>query len=718
MAKLVGVYEDEAAVRLGRRQLPLSVYDNKIMTMQLGESCDGCDFPGGTTKRRCDDSFTRQYNALSKEEVVAALMVPSKVLFTRLAQTVACVGCRRSVERLFNQLKDSGHPALEPLVITSNGFLTVLRKFALQARSLGAIFSYHGLALSVVLDNIPKLKKSGRCVLHSMEGVRCRPGGRSWRDVWEVMDETCRDTVTLVCSDHLLTTLDNYLRKHRFCQECKNKVHRAFDILVGHITIDPAKEKGYVASLYAGIRRCEAKRHIHVPVDTDYITHIITRAEPELQGRRERHAKTLEIAQEEVLTCLGLFLHERMQRIHTRMREEEQTWDILFHVALDTLKRNFELYVEDKQGFSKFEMLCEELQRQELREKAKKEKKKKKKKSKKSEEGKENTCLCEDEEGGGCRECELNMSSSPCSSQRATLINATNKQVSSEVFCRGGSHLGPPLNSSHLGTPLGNGHLPPDQTGVMGRCSSEWGSMEASDIGSERGSSEEKESCDSSPDPYHHHHHHQLHQLDHHHIHHHRQHHNSPHPLECTASTDSLVSRCSQGSRDGGYCSAQGSGGSSRDSSEVACGEGLCSHHHDDHIDEALHPDHHHSHSEDLPDDDQGDHIHPPLSPSLPRLLQPFTLSLQQMLDDSRCEDEEIPEAEVRAWRARLGIVKQKRAELRQTLRQRFQQFCHRGCAVDSGSSVTGPGHLCHHHVQSPHNSLPIHHLTTTIKPH
>nr|XP_053647675.1 gametogenetin-binding protein 2-like isoform X2 [Cherax quadricarinatus] len=653
------------------------------MTMQLGESCDGCDFPGGTTKRRCDDSFTRQYNALSKEEVVAALMVPSKVLFTRLAQTVACVGCRRSVERLFNQLKDSGHPALEPLVITSNGFLTVLRKFALQARSLGAIFSYHGLALSVVLDNIPKLKKSGRCVLHSMEGVRCRPGGRSWRDVWEVMDETCRDTVTLVCSDHLLTTLDNYLRKHRFCQECKNKVHRAFDILVGHITIDPAKEKGYVASLYAGIRRCEAKRHIHVPVDTDYITHIITRAEPELQGRRERHAKTLEIAQEEVLTCLGLFLHERMQRIHTRMREEEQTWDILFHVALDTLKRNFELYVEDKQGFSKFEMLCEELQRQELREKAKKEKKKKKKKSKKSEEGKENTCLCEDEEGGGCRECELNMSSSPCSSQRATLINATNKQ-----------------------------------TGVMGRCSSEWGSMEASDIGSERGSSEEKESCDSSPDPYHHHHHHQLHQLDHHHIHHHRQHHNSPHPLECTASTDSLVSRCSQGSRDGGYCSAQGSGGSSRDSSEVACGEGLCSHHHDDHIDEALHPDHHHSHSEDLPDDDQGDHIHPPLSPSLPRLLQPFTLSLQQMLDDSRCEDEEIPEAEVRAWRARLGIVKQKRAELRQTLRQRFQQFCHRGCAVDSGSSVTGPGHLCHHHVQSPHNSLPMHHLTTTIKPH
>lgn len=115
-------------------------------------------------------------------------------------------------------------------------------------------------------------------------------------------------------------------------------------------------------------------------------------------------------------------------------------------------------------------------------------------------------------------------------------------QVGNEVFCRGGSHLGPPLSSPHLGASLSNGHLSPDQAGVMPRCSSECGSIEASDIGSERGSSEEKESCDSSPDPYHHLHH----QLDHHHSHHHHQHRNSPHPLECTASTDSLVSRCSQ----------------------------------------------------------------------------------------------------------------------------------------------------------------------------
>ncbi|ROT84288.1 hypothetical protein C7M84_022524 [Penaeus vannamei] len=223
MAKLIGVYGDEDQLSLGRRQLPLSIYDNKIMIMQLGGSCDA-EVSGGTAKRRCDDSFMKQYSALSKDELIAALMVPSKLLFTRLAQTVSCVGCRRSVERLFNQLKEIGHPALEPLAVNSSGVLTVMRKYALQARSLGALFSDHGLALSAVLDSIPKLKKSGRCIFHSMEGVRCRPGGCSWRDAWEVMDSTCRDAVTLVSADHLLTTLDNYLRKHRFCQECKNKV--------------------------------------------------------------------------------------------------------------------------------------------------------------------------------------------------------------------------------------------------------------------------------------------------------------------------------------------------------------------------------------------------------------------------------------------------------------------------------------------------------------
>ena len=65
------------------------------------------------------------------------------------------------------------------------------------------------------------------------------------------------------------------------------QVHRAYDILVGNINVDSnsSKEKGYVASLYNGIKRCPVNKHIHVDFESDYIMHLITRAEPELQGR-------------------------------------------------------------------------------------------------------------------------------------------------------------------------------------------------------------------------------------------------------------------------------------------------------------------------------------------------------------------------------------------------------------------------------------------------
>lgn len=59
--------------------------------------------------------------------------------------------------------------------------------------------------------------------------------------------------------------------------------------------------------------------------------------------RRERHAKTIDIAQEEVLTCLGIHLYERLHRIWQKLRAEEQTWQILFHLGIDALRKSFEV---------------------------------------------------------------------------------------------------------------------------------------------------------------------------------------------------------------------------------------------------------------------------------------------------------------------------------------------------------------------------------------
>ncbi len=96
--------------------------------------------------------------------------------------------------------------------------------------------------------------------------------------------------------------------------------------------------------------------------------------------RRERHAKTMEVAQEEVVTCVGICLLERLQRVAQRLREEEQMVDMLQFASLQALRRSFEMAVESKRGVSQLELLCEELSREEAAQKQRKEAKKQKRK--------------------------------------------------------------------------------------------------------------------------------------------------------------------------------------------------------------------------------------------------------------------------------------------------------------------------------------------------
>ena len=48
----------------------------------------------------------------------------------------------------------------------------------------------------------------------------------------------------------------------------------------------------------------------------------------------------------------GICLYERFQKIQQRLREGQQSCDLLFYVALQSLKRSFEMAFESKQGIS------------------------------------------------------------------------------------------------------------------------------------------------------------------------------------------------------------------------------------------------------------------------------------------------------------------------------------------------------------------------------
>ncbi|KAM6163456.1 gametogenetin-binding protein 2 isoform 4-T4 [Rhynchocyon petersi] len=388
MARLVAVCRDgEEEFPFERRQIPLYIDDTLTMVMEFPDNVlnlDGHQNNGAQLKQ-----FIQRHSMLKQQDLSIAMVVTSREVLSAFSQLVPCVGCRRSVERLFSQLVESGNPALEPLTVGPKGVLSVTRSCMTDAKKLYTLFYVHGSKLNDMIDAIPKSKKNKRCQLHSLDTHKPKPLGGCWMDVWELMSQECRDEVVLIDSSCLLETLETYLRKHRFCTDCKNKVLRAYNILIGEL--DCSKEKGYCAALYEGLRCCPHERHIHVCCETDFIAHLLGRAEPEFAGgRRERHAKTIDIAQEEVLTCLGIHLYERLHRIWQKLRAEEQTWQMLFYLGVDALRKSFEMTVEKVQGISRLEQLCEEFSEEERVRELKQEKKRQKRKNRRK-----NKCVCD-----------------------------------------------------------------------------------------------------------------------------------------------------------------------------------------------------------------------------------------------------------------------------------------------------------------------------------
>lgn len=120
---------------------------------------------------------------------------------------------------------------------------------------------------------------------------------------------------------------------------------------------------------------------------------------------RERHAKTLEIAQEEVLTCVGMIMYERLRRVYVSLREEERACQVLAAVGVHALCRSFDMSVEKKQGISNLELLYQEISRAEKAKEHKREQKKLKKKKKKNEK-KNSHRICEHSNSEGAEDDE------------------------------------------------------------------------------------------------------------------------------------------------------------------------------------------------------------------------------------------------------------------------------------------------------------------------
>ncbi|XP_057321516.1 gametogenetin-binding protein 2-like [Microplitis mediator] len=678
MAKLVDIWRCDQPVNLTRRQMPLIVDENLTMIMDLNNL--GYINESPLVKGKQLEEFMRKLEMLTKEEVKASFEVTHKDILSILSQTVPCVGCRRSVERLFFELMGSGHQALDPLIVTPEGILTISEESLQSPRLLCTMLQGHSARLHNLVERQPRSKKSLRCALHSMDIQRMRPPINAWREAWDAMKSSCRQEVTLVETDTLESTLETYLRKHRFCGECRTKVLLASTLLTSEP--NPSKEKGYVAALYKDIKRCTPDNHVHLPTNTDYISKLIGRAQPEIMGR-ERHAKTLEIAQEEVLTCLGICVANRLHRIHRRLKEEETICRVFAAVAVDALSRNFQMAVEEKQGISQLELLYEELTREEIvkqqrREKLRLKRKKKKERKYENPDEKENNCECSKEKKEGDDGCICTESKPTTQNNDRHKLQILDPKNKGQPTCKCPDCLKKTKNSD-------NKKQTQTQSSTFRSKNSarkviqpkvEQNKNVVNNISDKKDKDENPgKFCEEDP---------------------HdmcscyeeffekredgkwylREGGKTPPEAELLKWVDfnkryeiklrEIMSRASsEPSQDCGYSSEHNVSSSSLlstpEGSEVACSEGCC------------------SHEGDCPDNRPWDKLdHSRLGVSL---LGEQGLTLTQMLEDSYSSDEEgtesyIPAEEVQEFKARMCQLDEQRLELRKNLRQRFAMLC------------------------------------------
>ena len=81
----------------------------------------------------------------------------------------------------------------------------------------------------------------------------------------------------------LLTRINTYLIKNKFCSDCKLKVLVAFKIKLGEAELD-TDESTYKASLFDGIEVCSGTNgvHIHIKNDDQFIKNLISKAKSEI----------------------------------------------------------------------------------------------------------------------------------------------------------------------------------------------------------------------------------------------------------------------------------------------------------------------------------------------------------------------------------------------------------------------------------------------------
>ncbi|KAG6969767.1 hypothetical protein JG687_00003009 [Phytophthora cactorum] len=358
--------------------------------------------------------FRKRWLLLTDRERVAALRGDVNQFLQTANDLLPCPGCRNSAEALYYKLVDG--IVRVPQVVSRSGLCFDkdnhfrLNESYLNSPDTSFSLFYHQerWANATLAKPTKPNSKAGtsraRCPLHSQR-VRGRPRPAAFEALWHKLPEDHQRHLSHIDSDQFLTDLESYLRRHRFCCRCKEKVLEAYDLLIGsscseddcedcggfecsekhHEHSDYGDDLHYTSYLFDELAFSRATNQIIVPCNIEFMSQLMSRADQEVVGDwGDRHARTIAEAQDEVLICLGMVIWDKMQNLWTKSRSEKRSEELLVHCAVSTLRRNFDEAVEALHGEEMMEQLLAEEDDESRRLAKKKEKRKEKKKKRKT----------------------------------------------------------------------------------------------------------------------------------------------------------------------------------------------------------------------------------------------------------------------------------------------------------------------------------------------
>lgn len=169
---------------------------------------------------------------LTDHERIASLRGDFDQFLQTTNELLPCLGCRNSTEELFQKLAN-GAGRSTPLIVSSGLSFNKQKRFQLNDLHMNSpdaslmLFLHQERWGSASLSKISRTTKSSssraRCPLHSQR-ARGRPRPAAFEALWNKLADEHQRELSHIDSDQFLADLESYLRRHRFCCRCKEKV--------------------------------------------------------------------------------------------------------------------------------------------------------------------------------------------------------------------------------------------------------------------------------------------------------------------------------------------------------------------------------------------------------------------------------------------------------------------------------------------------------------